>query len=247
MACKNLIATKVAYYYLCSMKFSPKAIFFDWDHTLWDHDRNAAEVIEELMAELNIQRSNSYTKEVVWEMFLKINNALWDDYQHGRISQQDLRTTRFERFFDALALKGDISLFSKLYMERTPRKTNLLPGAFEVIETLSANYPLYVLTNGFDDIQHVKISGVGMSHFFERIITSDVAGCKKPAADFFNFALQAAGCLPHEVVMVGDHPIIDIEAAEAVGISAIHLQISKEESPARICIGDLRELLDLFE
>ncbi|WP_395767613.1 YjjG family noncanonical pyrimidine nucleotidase [Aquirufa sp.] len=229
------------------MKFSPKAIFFDWDHTLWDHDRNAAEVIQELLHELNIQQAKSHPTEVVWETFQKINNALWDDYQHGRITQLDLRTTRFERFFDALSLHGDIPLFSKLYMERTPRKTNLLPGAYEVIETLSATYPLYVLTNGFDDIQHVKISGVGMSHFFERIITSDVAGCKKPAADFFNFALRTAGCLPEEVVMVGDHPIIDIEAAEAVGISAIHLQVSHGESPARIRIGDLRELLDLFE
>lgn len=229
------------------MQFSPKAIFFDWDHTLWDHDRNASEVIQDLMVELNIQYSQIHSPEVVWEVFQKINDSLWDAYQHGRISQQELRDTRFERFFNALSLKGDFSIFSKLYMERTPRKTNLLPSAFEVIETLSAKYPLYILTNGFDDIQHVKISGAGMSSFFERVITSEVAGCKKPSPDFFNFALQAARCLPDEVVMVGDHPIIDIEAAEAVGISAIHLHLRNEESQARIRIRDLRELLDLFE
>ena len=27
------------------MNFSPKALFFDWDHTLWDHDLNAREVL----------------------------------------------------------------------------------------------------------------------------------------------------------------------------------------------------------
>lgn len=229
------------------MKFSPKAIFFDWDHTLWDHDRNAYEVIQELMVELSIQCSIDHAPEVVWQSFQQINDSLWEAYQLGQISQKDLRDTRFVRFFDVLELKGDVTLFSKLYMERTPRKTNLLPSAFEVIESLAANYPLYVLTNGFDDIQHVKISGVGMTHFFQHVITSDVAGCKKPAPAFFEFALKMANCLPSEVVMVGDHPLIDIQAAEAVGIPAIHMHVRNEESQARNQISNLKELLDLFE
>jgi HAD superfamily hydrolase (TIGR01549 family) len=106
---------------------------------------------------------------------------------------------------------------------------------------------LYVLTNGFDDIQHVKIQGVGMSHFFQRIITSEVAGCKKPSPDFFHFALKEAQCLASEVVMVGDHPIIDIQAAEAVGIKAIHLHVRDEFEPANIRITHLNQLLELFE
>ena len=229
------------------MKFSPKAIFFDWDHTLWDHDRNAYEVIQELLVELSVKCPIDHAPEVVWQVFQQINDALWEAYQLGQISQKELRDTRFERFFDALELKGDVSLFSKLYMERTPRKTNLLPSAYEVIESLSAHYSLYVLTNGFDDIQHVKISGVGMTHFFKHIITSDVAGCKKPAPEFFEFALKMANCMPSEAVMVGDHPLIDIQAAEAIGIPAIHLHVRNEESQASNRISHLNELLDLFE
>ena len=229
------------------MKFSPKAIFFDWDHTLWDHDRNASEVIQELLAKLGLLDAISHNSTVIWKEFQRINDALWDDYQHGRIDQKTLRDTRFVRFFEALGIQGDAALFSDLYLERTPRKTNLIPDAFQVIETLSAKYPLYILTNGFDDIQHVKISGVGMTHFFERIITSEVAGCKKPAAQFFEFALGKAVCLPTKVIMVGDHPIIDVQAAEALGITAVHLNFRAEEVNAKIQIGQLAELLDLFE
>ncbi len=229
------------------MKFSPKAIFFDWDHTLWDHDRNAFEVIQELMVELPIERSVSHSNVDIWEKFQAINDRLWDDYQHGRISQKELRETRFVEFFEAMSWKGDAQLFSDLYLSRTPRKTNLLPGAFQVIESLANKYPLYVLTNGFDDIQHIKIQGVGMSHFFKRIITSEVAGCKKPSPDFFHFALKEAQCLASEVVMVGDHPIIDIQAAEAVGISAIHLHVREESETSNIRISQLSQLLDLFE
>jgi putative hydrolase of the HAD superfamily len=229
------------------MKFSPKAIFFDWDHTLWDHDRNAFEVIQELMVELPIERALSHSDSEIWAAFQLINDRLWDNYQHGRISQKELRETRFVQFFEAMSWEGDAQIFSDLYLSRTPRKTNLLPGAYQVIESLAYKYPLYVLTNGFDDIQHVKIQGVGMSHFFQRIITSELAGCKKPSPDFFHFALKEAQCLASEVVMVGDHPIIDIQAAEAVGISAIHLHVRDEAESANLRITQLIQLLDLFE
>ncbi len=229
------------------MKFNPKAIFFDWDHTLWDHDRNAFEVIQELMLELPIERSVNQSAALIWSEFQRINDRLWDDYQHGRISQQELRETRFVDFFYALSWKGDAQVFSDCYLARTPRKTNLLPGAYEVIEQLAAKYPLYVLTNGFDDIQHVKIQGAGMSHFFQAVITSELANCKKPSPDFFHFALQQSQCQASEVVMVGDHPVIDIQAAEAVGISAIHLDVRNESNSAHVRISQLNQLLDLFE
>jgi YjjG family noncanonical pyrimidine nucleotidase len=229
------------------MKFSPKAIFFDWDHTLWDHDRNANEVIQELFEEFPHQYSNTQPSDTVWKVFQGINESLWSDYQHGRIDQVTLRETRFARFFEQLGIHGDAQLFSDMYLERTPRKTHLIPGAFQVIQTLASKYPLYVLTNGFDDIQHIKITSVGMAHFFEKIITSDVAGCKKPAADFFKFALQAAECQASEVVMVGDHPIIDIQAAESLGIPSIHLNFREELITTTNQIKDLNELLELFE
>ena len=229
------------------MKFKPKAIFFDWDHTLWDHDRNASEVIQELFGEFELLGSISHSQELIWQEFTRINDALWDDYQHGRIDQKTLRETRFELFFEALGIQGNATLFSDSYLERTPRKTHLIPDAFQVIEALASKYPIYVLTNGFDDIQHVKIAGVGMTHFFERVITSELAGCKKPAAAFFEFALKQSNCLPSEVVMIGDHPIIDVQAAEAMGIPAIHLNFRAEDVSANIQISQLKELLDLFE
>lgn len=229
------------------MKFKPKAIFFDWDHTLWDHDLNASEVIQELLVELSLLESISHSPAEIWQEFQRINDALWDAYQHGRIDQKTLRETRFVQFFDALGVQGDANLFSDIYLERTPRKTHLIPDAYQVIEKLASKYPLYILTNGFDDIQHVKIAGVGMTHFFERIITSELAGCKKPSATFFEFALEQANCLPNEVVMVGDHPVIDILAAEAVGIAAVHLNFRAEQVDAKIQISQLAELLNLFE
>lgn len=223
------------------MKFTPKAIFFDWDHTLWDHDRNANEVLIELFDAFNLPLAN---ETFMWSTFQQINDSLWEDYQFGRISQEVLRETRFIRFFDELQIDGPTREFSEAYLQKTPRKTNLISGAFEVIELLAQRYPLYILTNGFTDIQRVKIDGVGMRHFFQEIITSDVAGHKKPARGFFDYAVQVAGISPNEAVMVGDHPVIDILGAAHAGIPGIHLNQRNEDSSCEIQILELRELLD---
>jgi putative hydrolase of the HAD superfamily len=145
-----------------------------------------------------------------------------------------------------LQIDGPAEEFSEAYLFQTPRKTNLLPGALEVIAYLSKKYPLYVLTNGFNDIQWVKIEGAGMRHFFQEIITSEVAGHKKPALGFFDYALKIAGVTPDEALMVGDHPIVDIQGAAEAGIKGIHLNLRTDEKVCQNQILDLRELLDLI-
>ena len=200
------------------MNFSPKALFFDWDHTLWDHDLNAKEVLLDLAVEYELAiEPLSY-----WASFEKINNGLWDQYAAGEISQAELRETRFVRFFKELALEGPAQEFGDKYLERAPRKTNLMPGAFELIQDLAAHYPLYILTNGFDDIQYVKIEGAGMRPFFREIITSQQVGTKKPSPLFYVYALERAGVKAEEALMIGDHVEADVRGALNAGIPAIH-------------------------
>lgn len=200
------------------MNFSPKALFFDWDHTLWDHDLNAKEVLLDLAVEYELAiEPLSY-----WASFEKINNGLWDQYAAGEISQAELRETRFVRFFQELRIEGPSSEFGDKYLERAPRKTNLMPGAFELIQDLAAHYPLYILTNGFDDIQYVKIEGAGMRSFFKEIITSQQVGTKKPSPLFYEYALERAGIQPVEALMIGDHVEADVRGALNAGIPAIH-------------------------
>ena len=200
------------------MNFQPKALFFDWDHTLWDHDLNAKEVLLDLAVEYELAiEPLSY-----WASFEKINNGLWDQYAAGEISQAELRETRFVRFFKELALEGPAQEFGDKYLERAPRKTNLMPGAFELIQDLAAHYPLYILTNGFDDIQYVKIEGAGMRSFFREIITSQQVGTKKPSPLFYGYALERAGVKAEEALMIGDHVEADVRGALNAGIPAIH-------------------------
>ena len=225
------------------MNFSPKALFFDWDHTLWDHDLNAKEVLLDLAAEYSLAiEPLSY-----WATFEKINNGLWDQYAAGEISQAELRETRFVRFFQELRVEGPAEEFGDKYLERAPRKTNLMPGAFEVIQDLAAHFPLYILTNGFDDIQYVKIEGAGMRSFFQEIITSQQVGTKKPNPLFYEYALERAGIQPGEALMIGDHVEADVRGALNAGIPAIHYNPFSVETDLPHEIQHLDELRSLLK
>jgi putative hydrolase of the HAD superfamily len=225
------------------MNFQPKALFFDWDHTLWDHDLNAREVLLDLAVEYRL----SIEPESYWNTFEKINNGLWDQYAAGEISQAELRETRFVRFFQELRVEGPAEEFGDKYLSRAPRKTNLMPGAFEVIQDLAAHYPLYILTNGFDDIQYVKIEGAGMRSFFKEIITSQQVGTKKPSPLFYEYALERAGIHPREALMIGDHVEADVRGALNVGIPAIHYNPFSVATDLPHEIQHLDELRSLLE
>ena len=224
------------------MKFNPKAIFFDWDHTLWDHDRNAREVLLDLVDEFNLTKTLEIDQENIWNSFNVLNNQLWDDYQSKKITQMELRETRFKLFFSQLGFEGNPQKFSYEFLYRTPRKKHLLGGASEIIQELAQKYPLFILTNGFDDIQFVKVEACGLKDCFQEIITSQQVGTQKPDIKFFTYALNRADCLAHEVVMVGDHPIADIQGAENAGIRSIHLNLNRVDSQAKIQISHLTEL-----
>ena len=224
------------------MKFNPKVIFFDWDHTLWDHDRNAREVLLDLVDEFNLTSPLESDQNNIWNSFNVLNNQLWDDYQSKKITQLELRETRFKLFFSQLGYEGDPQKFSNEFLYRTPRKKHMLGGASEIIEELAQKYPLFILTNGFDDIQFVKVEACGLKHCFQEIITSQQVGTQKPDIKFFEYALKRADCLAHEAVLVGDHPIADIQGAENAGIRSIHLNLNRLDSMAQIQIKHLTEL-----
>jgi putative hydrolase of the HAD superfamily len=151
------------------------------------------------------------------------------------------------QFFQELGVSGAAEEFGDKYLERTPRKTNLMPGAFDLIKDLAEHFPLYILTNGFDDIQYVKIDGAGMRSFFKEIITSELVGTKKPSPLFFQYALSRAGIQAEDALMIGDHVEADVRGALQAGIPAIHYNPNSVKTDLPYDIQHLDELRGLLK
>lgn len=204
------------------MKSRIKAIFFDWDHTLWDHDFNARESLRELFEEYHFLEKYKIDFDAFFDFYLKLNSSLWRQYQLGELSQEALRTRRFKELFEEFSILENPDQFSDDFLFKTPRKKKLLPGAEEIIATLAEHYPLYILTNGFSEVQEIKIGESVLAPFFSKIYTSEITGYKKPHPQFFEFVLKDLGLKSDEALMIGDNFEIDIQGADRAGIPAIY-------------------------
>ena len=57
-----------------------------------------------------------------------------------------------------------------------------MPHAYEVLEYLAGKYNLYILSNGFQELQCHKMRSAGIDRFFKKIVLSDDIGILKPLA-----------------------------------------------------------------
>lgn len=223
-------------------------IFFDLDHTLWDFERNSNETLTELHE--NFLDEQIIPKEQLLVVFHEVNAQLWHLHDTEQITAQELRERRFKMVFETLGLRNHkLALtFSEIYLEKTPRKPHLLPQAKEMLDYLSQKYKLHIITNGFPEIQRIKMESAGILSYFQEIVTSAEAGCKKPQKGIFEYLLQKVQCPKENCLMIGDNLLTDIEGALQIGLDCIfynpkNLQHDKKPSYEIRCLGELKEFL----
>lgn len=200
-----------------------KCIFFDLDHTLWDYETNSAETLLELYTSYGLLSKGVPRYEDFLNRFKKVNTDLWSLYDRGLIDSEVIRKERFKQIlepFNAYELKLGEDL-SRDYLDICPRKGTLMPHALDTLNYLQQHYRLAVITNGFEEIQHQKLTAGKLHSYFDHIITSQKAGFKKPSREIFDCALQLNGITNVEAIMIGDNLITDIGGARNAAIDAV--------------------------
>ncbi len=227
-----------------------KHLFFDLDHTLWDFDRNSSESITELynthrLADLGISSPDAFA-----ETFITINRKLWQDYDLDLIGHEYIREHRFPLVFRALGVDdtGCCANLNTDYLRLLPRKAHLTDSAREILEHLHGRYRMHIITNGFAEIQAVKMASADISHFFDEVITTQSADAKKPNPRIFEYALQASGASVSDSLMLGDNYEADILGAKAVGLDTVFYNPKGQpvDKPATYDIRHWRELMDIL-
>jgi len=226
-------------------------LFFDLDHTLWDFEANAKETLQEL-CEVNALVEKGVTDfERFFKRYSYHNEQLWQRYTSGMIRQDELRWKRM--WLCLLDFKiADEPLARSLavqFLERLPNRKNLFPYTVEILEYLKdKKYILHLITNGFESVQHNKLSNSKLTEYFEEVITSEKANSLKPNKEIFEFALEITGAKTSESIMIGDNIDADIKGAMNAGLDTIfvnHLNIETDVEPTYI-VHHLKELEEIF-
>ena len=109
------------------------------------------------------------------------------------------------------------------------------------------NYNLHIITNGFEQVQNLKIKNSGLKTFFDFIFTADQVGFKKPHPQIFKEALNQTKADPKKALMIGDSLEADILGALTQGMNAIHFNSHQEELHDKcLIVNSLNELNSFF-
>lgn len=227
-----------------------KTIFFDLDHTLWDFETNSHETLAELYDSYSLHTRGVTSLKAFQEIFSEVNSDLWSQFDKGLIKGEVIREERFKRILAPFEIT-DEALIGKLsheYLYACPRKGALLQGALDTLNYLNEKYSLSLITNGFDEVQHMKLASGKIAHYFKHVVTSQQAGHKKPSREIFNYALGLHATTPDEAVMIGDNLETDIAGALNASVDAVYFNpkgINHDQSPHHeiVSLNELQTIL----
>lgn len=134
------------------------------------------------------------------------------------------------------------------YLDISPTKTKLFEHTSEVLEYLKRKYRLFILSNGFTDVQHKKMKYSGILGFFEYVFTSEKTGTSKPFPGIFRYALDYVSATPQDSIMIGDELEIDIFGARDFGMDQVYFNPSGKPHKEKITfeITALDELMKIL-
>lgn len=227
-----------------------KNIFFDLDDTLWAFSANARDTFEEMYVKYGYARFFT-SFDHFYSLYQRRNLELWEEYGQGQITKEELNRQRFLYPLEQVG-QGDADLakrFSEDFFSVIPTKKKLMPHALEVLEYLSGRYRLYILSNGFQELQCHKMRSAGIDGYFRKVILSDDIGGLKPHAEIFRYALTVTGSSVEDSLMVGDSWENDVVGAQGVGVHQAFLDVHEPLAlpfEPTYHIRDLKELLSFL-
>ena len=219
-------------------------LWFDADGTLFDYDRAEATAFRKTLELLQFQFEDRYL-----DAYQRINRELWRALERHEITPAALRVRRFELLLEALQLSGSPDDLNVAYVEQLGLCTDLMDGAYEVLQRLHGRCRIAVVTNGLEAVQRSRLEHSTIRPFITELIISEEVGAAKPHAAYFDAAMARTGHPPKsEVLIIGDSLTSDMRGGADYGLDTCWYNPANEPGPENLPITfEIRHLRDLLE
>jgi YjjG family noncanonical pyrimidine nucleotidase len=223
------------------------AILMDADDTLFDFRAAERLAIMETLIGLGLN------DPAAAELYVRINEACWKDFELGKITQSELQVKRFSQLLSALSINAEPRAVGDTYLASLSKQWILLPGAEEALAEIAACHPVAIVTNGIAGVQRSRFESSPIHKYIKTLVISEEYGLPKPYPGIFLHALSLLGNFtPDRALMIGDSLTSDMTGAIAAGVNtcwfnpgcrpcpddmAINHIISKIEDMPRIALS----------
>ncbi len=154
----------------------------------------------------------------------------------------------FEIMFDDLGLasEGRLTALETTYQRfAEPDIWQVEPTFFELLDFCRSHRIRLFVTSNWDTRLPELLARLGISDHFAMIITSALVGYEKPSRRIFGFLVNAAGCLPEQVLHVGDDPEMDVVGAEQAGLQAALYSRDSNDAAGSRAVAVVRSLKEI--
>ena len=206
------------------MRRPVRAVLFDLDDTLFDHQHCARTGL------MRVRDDHACFRAVAASSFEASHARILEDLHlevmAGRVELEAARVERFRRLYawagvlaaPALAARAAATYRAKYLEARTEVR-----GATALLEAVKPFARIGVVTNNLLEEQRDKLRHCGLDRHIDVLVASGETGVSKPDPAIFELALERMQVAADEAVMVGDSWANDVEGARAAGIRAVWL------------------------
>jgi putative hydrolase of the HAD superfamily len=200
-------------------------VLFDLDDTLFAHRRAVEEgVVAHLRATgLTHDEREPSDEATRWS---ELEELHYSSYLRGDLDYLGQRRARASDFLAPYGVSFDTDAAAEQwfedYLHEYRAAWQLHEDALPALKALS-KYRLGIITNGVTHFQQPKLDALGISHYFEHVITSGDFGAVKPDPSIFLHACTVFGVAPTEAAYVGDRLHTDAIGAAHAGLRGIWL------------------------
>jgi putative hydrolase of the HAD superfamily len=212
-------------------------VLFDLDDTLFAHRRAVEDgVIAHLQTlGLAVDAGDHRAEAVRWS---ELEELHYSSYLAGDLDYLGQRRSRTRDFLlpYGVTLDEDAAAeeWFEEYLHAYRAAWTLHADALPALTALKDRYRLGIITNGVTHFQQPKLDALGLSPYFEHVITSGDFGAVKPDPSIFLHACAVFGVDPSEAAYVGDRLHTDAIGAQNAGLTGVWLDRDAHPDPASV-------------
>lgn len=221
-----------------------KALLFDLDDTLLDHQAAVSEALLEwhrwLLSQDLVDWEDLPEFECQWH---QITERAYQRFAMQQITFVQQRRLRVMQIVNRPLSDNEADELYQPYLHTYRANWRLFPDVKPML-LQTTNYQKVVITNGADEVQKRKLQQLGIADYFDHIITSESEGVAKPNPKIYQQVINRLGLEQAHCLMVGDDLERDYHAARAAGLHSLWLnRKGKKDGEGVDQISGLNELL----
>ena len=229
MRCRHSREVRIDLKALLEFRMTIRYLMFDFFGTLVQYRDRVAEN----PSRRSIRLLKSLGIEITEEEFSSRFQHVWD--AADREARLTLRETHVHQVAASLFSnlgrsfsESQISEFSAQFIEDWSEGVLAIAGLTEMLDRI--NLPSCIVSNTHSpSLVPSLLERFGLTHCFERIVTSIDHGYRKPHVSIYQAALHLTGVPPAEVLFVGDNPECDYHAPRQLGMQAVLISATQQD------------------